>query len=82
MVLGVRDGAVLTGTVAVSTDTLSEPQVRALRLLRENEPLNIVTARRFLISENTLRSLVHKGLVAYEGPSARNRWSSKWTVAP
>ena len=61
--------------------TLSEPQARALRLVRENEPLTIVKARRFLISENTLRSLVHKGLVVYEGPSAHNCWSSKWTVA-
>lgn len=49
--------------------TLTEPQARALRLIAEAGPVTLPTARRWLITHATLRSLVRRGILVKHEPA-------------
>jgi hypothetical protein len=61
------------------TATLSEPQARALRLIGGAGTIDLVTARKWLIAESTLRSLTTLGLLTKESPCSTNGWVTRWS---
>lgn len=62
--------------------TLTEPQGRALRLVAEHGSMTLVTARRLLVNESTLRSLERRGLLSGEWITDGFARYKRWTPAP